>query len=194
MQCNRGSEETRKSNHHLVYRSVTEARLAECPHHGNWFPMPSKIARIHSSRFMLSDCQSGVIISDSSEFETWVRIQSNSSHWKADNTNAKYPKQPQTSDKICAKLLFSVFLLTKIICALSNSMRDWDDCQLYLYSCLWPLKYGQIRNISPKFLWTDFKFPSQNTAGEIKLEALLYRGKLFIHDENQGRIIAFSAL
>lgn len=28
--CNRGSEETRKNNHHLVYRSVTAAGLAEC--------------------------------------------------------------------------------------------------------------------------------------------------------------------
>ncbi len=32
MQCNRGSEETRKSNHHLGYLSVTATRLAECHH------------------------------------------------------------------------------------------------------------------------------------------------------------------
>lgn len=31
-QCNGGSEETRKSNHHLGYRSVTAAGLAECHH------------------------------------------------------------------------------------------------------------------------------------------------------------------
>lgn len=99
------------------------------PYHGNWFLMPSEIHRIHSSHFMLSDCQGGLIIFDSSEFETWARIQSNSSHWKAYNANAKciyetlktswfcnYPvnispdKQPRHNDKIWA--LFCIIAYT----------------------------------------------------------------------------------
>lgn len=49
---------------------------------------------------------------------------------------------------ICAKQLFSVLLLIQIICSLSNSTgpeRLRKNCQMYLYPCLWLLKYGQIR-------------------------------------------------
>lgn len=139
MQCNGGSEETRKSNHHLGYRCVTAAGLAECHHpHGNWFLMPSKIARIHSSHFMLSDCQGGLIMFDSSGFKTWTRIQNNTFHWTADNTNAKricetlktswycnclvnisLHKQPLINHVMCQAALFCVISYThNTVCAL----------------------------------------------------------------------------
>lgn len=137
MQWRKWGDKEKQSSFRLPYCDC--GRVSRMyPHHGNWFLMPSKIARIHSSHFMLSDCQGGLIMFDSSGFKTWTRIQNNTLHWTADNTNAKrisetlktswycnylvnisLHKQPLINHVVCQAALFCVISYTHITkCAL----------------------------------------------------------------------------
>lgn len=133
MQCNGGSEETRKSNHHLGYRSVTVAGLAECTRimeTDSWC-LPRLLES--TALILCSDFQGGLIMFDSSGFKTWTRIQSTTLHWTADNTNAKrisetlktswycsylfnlsLHKQPLINHVVCQAALFCVISYTHI--------------------------------------------------------------------------------